>query len=120
MESKKSSQQSQERSFEPGPHNCSDPITDFELQLENWDTDNRNKVSEVIENDEEYIQNQTRIEMLKELIYERILKVLDQRNADILISYMRLVKEQQETTVCMADMIANDLITLKGTKGEGM
>ena len=77
-------------------------------------------MSEVIENDEEYIQNQTRIEMLKELIYERILKVLDQRNADILISYMRLVKEQQETTVCMADMIANDLITLKGTKGEGM
>lgn len=80
--------------------------------------DERTLVSSALENDEEFIRRETEIEACRAMIIEHIVESMDEAHADILLTYMRLIQEQYETAICMADMIAYDLKTVKNYKSE--
>lgn len=116
MESKKNSQQSHDAYFGPNSDKHGEQIVDFFVTIENWGCEDRTMVSRALESEAEYIQRQAEIEAFRVLVIEGIVKNLDRNSADLLLTYMNMVEEQQEITVCMADMIAYDVKTVKDAK----
>lgn len=115
MVSKKTSHQSQAH-FDPYSVEHRERIMDFLIDVEDWESEERNIVSETLNNDEEYTRKLAEIEVFRILVIEHIVENLDKTYADLLLTYMRMVEEQYETTICMADMIAYDARVVKGTK----
>lgn len=116
MGTKKTSQQSQTAHFNPTPVERGAFMMDVLIDVQNWGYPERTMVSRTLEEDDEYIQNQANIERHKKYVIEYIVKNLDESHAKILLDYINLLEEQHETTVCMADMIAYDLITVRATE----
>ena len=111
MGTKKTSQQSHTTHFNPTPMDHGEYMLDFLIKIQNWDYPERTMVSSTLEENDEYVEKEARIEIYKPYVEKHIIKCLDERNARILANYISLLEEQKETAVCMGDMVACDLIT---------
>ena len=105
MVEKFTSQNSQRSLISPQSVESVEPIVDFMVEIENWDSEGHDTLSKALEGNEDFVQKKAEEQYYKILVLKSIAKNLDKRQLLLFREYIRRADENYETAVSMGDML---------------
>lgn len=105
MVEKNNCQNSQHSLINPQSVESVEPIVDFLVEIEDWESEGHDMLTKTLENNADFRRQKVEEQYYKFLVIESIIKNLSEKQLILLKEYIRRVDENYETAVSMGDML---------------